>query len=136
MKRLEALADAFAKLNGALDPLSEAYKLRNPGMLRAFNPKHERDVKGNRRFRHFIAGYENLLLDLRIKCSGNSRARLVPDSPLVDLVHTYGQPTAALKPLVRFLRHALNDDNIPEAVQLKFFMEDTDGRSNTVAPVA
>lgn len=124
VKRLEALADGFAKMYGALDPLSDAYKLRNPLLLRAFVPKHARDPKGRRVFRSFVAGYENALLDLKIKCSGNSRAKLTPESPLVDLVHLYGNPTTALKSLVRFLRHALEDDTIPEGVKLGWFLEE------------
>jgi hypothetical protein len=111
------------KMYGAGDPLSEAYQLRNPLLLRAFNPKHFRDDKGRRIFKTFIAGYENGLLDLKIKCSGQSRAKLTVDSPLVDLLHVYGQPTTALKSLVRFIRHALQDENIPENVKLGWFLE-------------
>lgn len=123
MKRLEALADAFAKMYGALDPTSEAYHLRNPGLLRAFSPKHERDEKGRRIFVSFVAGYENLLLDLKIKASGQSRAKLTPESPLVDLVHVYGNKTSSLRYIVNFLRHALKDPDIPECVNLGWFLE-------------
>jgi hypothetical protein len=123
VKRLEALADSLAKMNGALDPLMDAYQLRNPGLLRAFSPKHVRDDKGRRIFSSFVAGYENLLLDLRIKCSGQSRAHLTPESPLVDLVTTYGNPTSATRYLVNFLRHALKDDTIREDVKLGWFLE-------------
>lgn len=124
MKRIECLADSLAKMYGALDPLSEAYKLRNPGMLKAFSPKHSRSEKGYRIFGSFIAGYENLALDLKIKCSGKSRAKLTPKSQLVDLLHIYGQPTSALKSVVRFLRHALDDETIPEAVEIGWFCQD------------
>jgi len=138
MKRLEALADGFAKLYGAGEPQSEAYQLRNPLMLKAFAPKHERDKKGNRRFKTYIAGYENGLLDLKIKCSGKSRAKLTSESPLIDLVHVYGNPSGTIRFLVKFLRHALNDDSIPENVTLGWFLadieENTNGRSNTIVP--
>lgn len=123
MKRIEALADAFAHMYGALDGMSEAYHLRNPIMLKAFAPKHARDEKGRRVFNSFVAGYENALLDLKIKCSGKSRARLTPDSPLVDLITTYGNPTGALRTIIKFLRHALKDDTIPEKVNLGWFIE-------------
>lgn len=126
MRRLEALVDAFARLNGALDPLSDAYRLRNPLLLLAFNPKHPRDEKGRRVFKHFVAGYENALLDVRIKCSGRSRARLRPEDALVNLVHTYGQPTTALRSVVKFVRHALNDDTVPESIHLGWFLEGDD----------
>jgi hypothetical protein len=123
-KRLEALADSFAHMYGALDGMSDAYHLRNPIMLKAFAPKHARSDKGYRVFNSFVAGYENALLDLRIKCSGKSRARLTPESPLVDLVTTYGNPVTATRGLVKFLRHALNDNDIPESVTLGWFLED------------
>src|SRR6266581_3000602 len=119
-KRLEALVDSFAHMHGALDGMSEAYHLRNPIMLKAFAPKHVRDAKGHRVFNSFVAGYENALLDLRIKCSGKSRARLTPESSLVDLITTYGNNTSCLRYIVKFLRHALNDPDIPESVQLKW----------------
>ena len=122
IKRIEALADAFAKLNGALNPMFPAYHLRNPGMLRAFNPKHPRDEHGNRIFKTYVAGYENLTLDLSIKCSGQSRAKLGPESPLVDLLTTYGHHVCNLRALVNFIRHALNDDMIPRDVQLGWFL--------------
>src|SRR5258708_838649 len=124
-RRLEALADSFAKMYGALDPMSDAYHLRNPLLLRAYNPKHERDSQGRRVFSSFVAGYENALLDLRIKCSGSSRAALSPASPLIDLVTTYGNPTSSLRYVVNFLRHALKDDLIRGDVKLGFFLEDS-----------
>jgi len=130
MRRIEALADAFARMYGALDPQSEAYHLRNPLLLRAFNPKHPRDEKGRRVFNSFVAGYENALLDLRIKCSGKSRAKLTSESPLVDLITTYGQPTSALRYIINFLRHALKDDTIPSDVRLGFFLEEPKSEVN------
>ncbi len=126
VKRIEALADAFAKMYGALDPLSDAYKLRNPILIRAFNPKHERDAKGHRVFKTFIAGYENALLSLRLHCQGKLRSHIGPETPLVDLLHLYGNPTTALKSFVRFLRHALHDETIREDVKLGWFLEDVE----------
>jgi|SRR5579859_969443 len=132
MRRIEALVDALAKLYGGLsDPLSDAYKLRNPIMLKAFNPKHERDDKGYRRFKHLVAGYENAILDVKIKCSGRSRSHLQPVDPLWKLVCLYGNPRAATRTVVKFLRHALNDDTIPEDVTLSYFIEgEIDARSS------
>jgi len=133
IRRIEALADSLCKMYGALDPASDAYQLRNPGLLRAFSPKHERDDKGNRVFKTFVAGYENLLLDLKIKCSGQSRAKLGPESPLVDLLTTYGNPTSSLKYVVNFLRHALKDDTIPTGVRLGWFLEEPVAEEKTDA---
>src|SRR5260370_534151 len=123
-KRLEALCDAFAPMHGALDGMSEAYPPRNPIMLKAFPPNPPPHANGHPLFNTFGAGYENALLDLRIKCSGKSRARLTPESPLVDLITTYGNNTSCLRYIVKFLRHALNDPDIPEGIQLKWFLED------------
>lgn len=124
MTRLEALCDSFCHMYGAFDPLSEAYRLRNPMMLLAFNLKHPRDEKGHRIFRSIIVGYENGLYDLRLKCSGQSRSKLQPEDPVSKLVCLYGNPIAATRKVVKFLRHALNDDTIPESVHLGWFMED------------
>lgn len=136
MRRIEALADAFAKIQGAFDPLSDAYHLRNPLLLRAFAPKHARDEKGRRIFKTFIAGYENSLLDLSIKCAGHSRAKLTPESTLVDLAHAYGQPTSCVRYLVNFLRHALRDDTITEGVRLGWFLESDEEKKHEQSNVA
>lgn len=127
ISRLDALVDAFANINGAFDPKSDAYQLRNPLMLKAFSPNHERDDKGNRRFKSFVSGYDNGIIDVKIKCSGQSfyaKKGLGPASPLSDLVCLYGNPVSATRTVVNFLRHALKDDNIPQSVNLGWFLED------------
>lgn len=129
MKRIEALADAIAAMNGALNPLSEAYRTRNPGLLKAFAPKHQRNEKGHRVFTSLVAGYENLLLDIRIKGSGQSRAKLGPESPVVDLLTTYGNPAASARYVVNFLRHALEDDSIPLGINLGWFLETQESKN-------
>jgi hypothetical protein len=122
--RVHALVDAFAKLNGALDANSDAYKLRNPLMLKAFSPKHDRDEKGRRRFRSFTSGYDNGILDVQIKCSGKSFSKSVgPEAPLSALVCLYGNPVSATRYIVNFLRHALEDDTITESIPLAWFLE-------------
>lgn len=124
MTRLEALCDSFCHMYGAFDPLSDAYRLRNPMLLLAFNLKHPRDEKGRRIFRSITVGYENGCYDLRLKCSGQSRSRLRPEDVLSKLVCLYGNPVAATRKIVKFLRHALSDDTIPETVTLGWFLED------------
>lgn len=124
MTRLEALLGAFARLNGALDPASDSYKLRNPLMLKAFSPKHERNEKGFRIFTTFPGGWDNGLLDLKIKCSGDSRAHLTSESTLIQLVETFGNTAAATRKVKNFLRVALNDDLIRESQKLGWFLED------------
>lgn len=122
--RLDALADSFAQMYGALDPQSDAYRLRNPLLLLAFNVKHPRDEKGRRVFRNLQVGYENALYDLSLKCTGRTRAKLTPDSTLTDLAHVYGNPTSAVRYLVNYLRHALLDDTITAQQPLRWFVED------------
>ena len=124
MTRIEALADAFAKINGWHDPMSDAYRLRNPGMLKAFSPKHIKDEKGYRIFNSFPSGYDNLILDLKIKCSGGSHSRLKPDDTIINLVLCYQMPETAATYIKKFLRHALNDENIMERQPLGWFLED------------
>lgn len=132
MTRIECLADAIMRMNGWADPTSLAYRLRNPGMLKAFSLKHAKDENGYRIFNSFPSGYDNLLLDLRIKCSGNSHSRLKPEDTLVNLVQCYGNPATAATYLKKFLRKALRDENIYESTQLKWFLEDQEQKTMTV----
>lgn len=124
MTRIEALADAFMRLNGYHDPFSVAYKNRNPGLLKAFSLKHTKDEQGYRVFNSFSSGYDNLVLDLKIKCSGNSHARLKTDDTLRDLVVCFGNTSAVTRSVKNFLRHALNDESISESQPLGWFLED------------
>jgi hypothetical protein len=132
MTRIESLADAIMRMNGYHDPTSPAYRLRNPGMLRAFSTKHAKDENGYRIFNSFPSGYDNLCQDLRIKCSGNSHSRLKPEDTLVNLVQCYGNPATAATYLKKFLRKALGDESIYESTQLKWFLEDQEQKTMTV----
>jgi hypothetical protein len=122
--RLHALADAFANMNGAAGPTSVAYRLRNPLLLKAFSPKHIKDeTSGCRIFKTLTAGIDNGLIDLKIKCSGNSFSKIGPDSSLSDLVCLYGNPRSATRFIVNFLRHALEDETISDSIKLSWFLE-------------
>lgn len=133
--RLDALADAFARLNCYHDPFSEAYKLRNPGMLKAFSPKHAKSENGFRVFTSFSSGYDNLRIDLAIKCSGKSNSRLTPENTLTDLVKCFGNTAAATRGVKNFLRHALDDMNIMESTPLSFFMADQPAQKENINDV-
>lgn len=124
MTRIEALADAFMRLNGYHDPFSIAYKNRNPGLLKAFSLKHTKDEQGYRVFNSFSSGYDNLVLDLKIKCSGNSHDRLKTDDTLRDLIVCFGNTSAVTRSVKNFLRHALNDESISESQPLGWFLDD------------
>lgn len=130
VSKLEALADAFAKLNGMHDPESIAYSNRNPGMLISYSIRKNADAKGYRTFNHVRDGYEALLCDLRIKLRGDSRARgragakITPDSPLSDLLVAYGHKTSSpVEYIVSFVRRALHTAEIYTSTPLSFFLD-------------
>lgn len=113
MDRLEALADALMKLNGWTDPTSQAYRNRNPLLLKAYSLSRvqEQDARGVRIFGSLLGGYRAGLHDLYEKCGGRSRAKLATDAPLRNLLGVYGagHPVAERHVLV-FLRAALQLD--------------------------
>jgi hypothetical protein len=123
MTRIEALVDAIASIHGWHDPRSEAYQLRNPLLLKAFSPKHEKNENGIRIFRNTASGYDNACLDASIKCSGRSHSKLTPDSTLRELVGVYGNSIVAARAVKNFLRAALKNDEIYETQKLGWFLE-------------
>lgn len=123
MRRLEALADALARYSGWFDPTSEAYQNRNPGNLPAISPKHPRTASGKRIFDSALDGYQALLFDLEIKCSGRSNSHLKGDSTLHDLVLVRKEPATSALYLSRYLRRALQDETISEKTPLAYFLE-------------
>lgn len=124
ISRLHALVDALSQLNGWSNPRSEAYRLRNPLLLKAYSPKHICDDQGRRIFSSFTAGYDNSLLDCRIKCSGKSHSKLTPDNTLMDLVCVYGNDKSATRSVKNFLQAALQTDMIFNSQKLSWFLED------------
>lgn len=116
MVKLEALADALAFYHRSFDPLSIAYKTRNPGLLKATQLKHKKNETGERIFESIQDGYQALLFDLKIKCSGKSASR-IKLLTLTDLL----QSKAASKYLARFLTHALEVEITTETA-LSFFL--------------
>ena len=125
MIRIEALADALAKLNGYGDPSSLAYKLRNPGLLRSFSIKHAADPDGYRIFDRFVNGYQALCNDLSVKASGHSRSQVKEDSVLADLLICYSLPRTSTDTVITFLGHALPEHlaAISRTTKLSFFIE-------------
>lgn len=122
--RLEALAAAFGRLNTVHDATSKAFRLRNPLLLKAFNPKHERDEEGYRVFNSFSAGWDNALLDLAIKCEGKSHCHLKTTDTLRDLVKVYGNDASSTRGVKNFIRHALDTEEVYENTPLSWFIED------------
>jgi len=122
VSRLEALADAIVHYSGWDNPESELYQDRNPGGLKAFSPKHARDLKGLRVFKSLTDGYQALLFDLAIKCVGRSNTHLKIESTLRDLICALGFPGTTAQYVARFLRRALRDDTISEKTQVNYFV--------------
>lgn len=121
--RIEALADALAYYHKSHEPDSQAYQNRNPGNLRAISFKHPRDEKGQRVFNSVLDGYQALLFDLKIKCSGQSRAyKFATESTLETLLAAYGQPKPAAKYVAKQITKALNFE-VRLDTPLGFFLE-------------
>jgi hypothetical protein len=120
-RKIEALAEAIAKVSGYLDPASKLYAARNPGGIKAVLPEQLRDSENNRVYASLLDGYQSLLHDLAIKLSGRSRSRLTPESSISDLAAHFH--IAVARPVALFLRAALRDDSIQPSTQLSYFQE-------------
>ena len=127
-RKVESIIDAIASLNGAFsDPESQAYRLRNPLLLRSFaRPgKHEADSTGHRIFNSMLAGYRASVFDLEKKLSGQSRAGLKQTDKLENLLGVYElRPGAGYDQIVAFLRMALEDPKIAKSTPLSYFLTD------------
>lgn len=126
MSRLEALLDSIAVLNDFSNPESEAYKLRNPLMLKVYSlfqlkPQNE---EGYRVFTSFIGGYRAGLADLTVKCEGASRAKVKRDSPLRELLAAYGwKDDQVIQMVVKHLQIALDDKTISAKTPAFWFVQ-------------
>jgi hypothetical protein len=126
VNRVEAIVDALGKVNGMMNPTSDAYILRNPLLIRSFaRPgKHETDENGRRIFTSFLSGYKAGLFDVSLKIEGKSRAGLKPTDTLTNLLGVYGiKELGGINTVVTFLRHALKDPEISKDTTLSYFLE-------------
>lgn len=123
MKKLEALADAITACTGYANPASEEYQCRNPLSLKAFSPTHEKTESGMRIFPNLESGYAAALFDLKMKCSGESRAKVKKDSNLKELVRCYSMPNPIADRIADFLQKALGDTSITAETRLEYFVE-------------
>lgn len=120
--KLEALAEAVSAYSGYSDPASPLYAARNPGGLKASGQPD--DEHGNRVFRSVIDGLQALFFDVELKVTGRSRAKLKPESTLIDLSTSYNLPILTATAWARFLRKALNDSTISAHTPLSFFTKE------------
>jgi hypothetical protein len=126
VKKIEYLADAIGVLFGMDYPESDAYKLRNPLLVKSWARagKHETDEQGRRIFSSFLNGYKAGLFDLELKVRGQSRANVNSDSPLTELLRCYLiENSVSVSKVVNFLRRALNDQNISSETPVSYFLE-------------
>lgn len=126
VSKTEALVDAIANLNGfPHNPESEAYRLRNPLLIRSFAKpgKHEMDEQGRRVFPSLLGGYKAALFDMQLKLEGKSRAGLKPTDKLENLLRVYGiTQLGGMANVVSFLRRAFKDQSISKETELSYFL--------------
>jgi len=127
-RRVEALVDSLINLTGsASNPDGNLHQIRNPiGLLSFSRPgKNELDSSGKRVFETWLAGYRAACFDLRLKCSGQSRAGLKTDDKLFNLLGVFGVDSKlAHKQVVNYLRRSLKDPEISTETPLSYFVQE------------
>jgi len=121
-RKIEALSEAIIHYSGYLEPASELHAARNPGGLKAMGLIQARDEKGYRTFRSVIDGLQALFYDVELKITGQSRARLQPESTLIDLSAAYNLPITTATAWDRFLKKALRDETLTAKTPLSYFL--------------
>lgn len=119
MKRLEAILDAVAFVNGYFDPESEAYDLRNPLLLPAHPP-----FDGKRRFPCHKAGYCSSVDRIRNFCLRHPNETLGSLLEFFDVNLSLPQERA-----LDFMSRCLNN-NVSIDTPLNWFLEN-DGQPAT-----
>lgn len=130
--KIEVLLLALASLNRAHIPTSDAFRLKNPLLIKSFAlpGKHDVDDDGRRQFLSILAGMKAGLFDLELKVSGKSRAGLKPTDTLENLCRVYGRSDrGAMNEVANFVRVALNDDSITTKTPLSFFLADGENKN-------
>src|SRR5579863_6908970 len=120
MKAIEALADSIAQHNSYSDPTSEAYRLRNPGMLKARSIESLASATDDchRIFTSHIGGYKALVDSLANTFRGHRR---------VSLREAYGKYNVedyAAEMAVAFVQTALSDKSITLDSEIRFIFSE------------
>jgi hypothetical protein len=109
MKRLEAIADAVAVYHHYWEPESEAYELRNPGLLIG--------EEGKRKFSCHRAGYASFLDRIQKYCAAH------PDETIVSLLDSLGiKMRQQQKQTIDFMSRCANSA-VKTETQLQWFIE-------------
>ncbi len=118
-RKLEAICDAVAAYHHYSEPESEAYGLRNPGLLLGDN--------GKRVFSCHRAGYAALLDRVQKHC------RMYPDEKLPLLLEHFGiKMRAQQENALDFMGRCANATLGP-TTNLKWFLEDSDGHTTAAS---
>ena len=123
--RFEILAVSISKQNGAFDdPSSRAFKLRNPLLLKTYRPEKKADSDNYRVFTSLMGGFKAGVVDLQAKCSGKNH-RLSANNTLGDMLALFKfESESATRPIILFLRRALEDDLVSLNTPLSWFNEE------------
>jgi len=111
VKKLEAFCDAVAAYHHYWEPESEAYTLRNPGLLPG--------ESGKRIFSCHRAGYAALLDRVQKHCAAH------PEDRLELMLDTFGIKMRMQKEIaVDFMSRCANSNALKLGTSLKWFLED------------
>ena len=117
MKRLEAICDAIAEYHHYGDPESEAYELRNPGLLQGTS-KHPRTQQGIRVFSCHRAGYQALQDTLVKYCNAHK------ESTVQALLLQFGiKMKMQQENAVDFMARCANSNALKLETSLSWFLE-------------
>ena len=123
MNKVEALALAIARGNGAFDPGTKAFNLLNAGLLRSYRPEKQVDSECVRIFSTWAGGFKALVADIQAKVDGKNQS-FSPESELGELLIRRGfKNEAGQRPIVLFLRKAIGDEEITVHTPLTYFQE-------------
>lgn len=116
MKRLEAICDAVAHMNGYHDPESDLYELRNPGALKG--------PDGKRRYSCHRAGYASFVDLVRKHCIAH------PNQDLASLLDSLGiKMKLQQENALDFMARCANSNALNLATNLHWFLEEENGRT-------
>jgi hypothetical protein len=124
IKRLEALADAIAELNEYHNPDSQAYKLRNPGLLHAKTLASLANSTDDclRIFESHQSGYKALLNRIEKRCKYEG------ERTVTTLLATFGFSDEKVNHAVSFINRSLLAEHevaigVRPSTRISFFME-------------
>lgn len=121
---------AVGKLNGAFEPGTKAFELKNPMLLKTYRPEKKTDSEHYRVFTTFSGGIKAAISDVLAKTSGEPN-KLNEANTIRDLMHLYGFHTdLSFKPMVAYLKRAFSDPDITPDTQISYFKEPKEGVMN------